>query len=63
MMRSILFAFAALFAASRAQNNFLLGNGQIFSPGFAVLNAPQPGTPLGGGMRRSAKERRALAGG
>ena len=27
---------------------FVTQNGQIFTPGFAVLNAPQPGTPLGG---------------
>ncbi|KXJ95803.1 hypothetical protein Micbo1qcDRAFT_201149 [Microdochium bolleyi] len=28
--------------------NFTIHNGQIFTPGLAVLNAPQPGTPLGG---------------
>ncbi|KAI5866899.1 hypothetical protein GGS23DRAFT_294293 [Durotheca rogersii] len=27
---------------------FTIAGGQIFTPGFAVLNAPQPGTPLGG---------------
>ncbi|KAK0745992.1 hypothetical protein B0T18DRAFT_141258 [Schizothecium vesticola] len=30
--------------------NFTIANGQIYTPGFAILNAPQPGTPLGGGM-------------
>ncbi|KAI1208877.1 uncharacterized protein F4807DRAFT_429811 [Annulohypoxylon truncatum] len=28
--------------------NFTIAGGQIFTPGFAVLDAPQPGTPLGG---------------
>ncbi|KAM0332490.1 hypothetical protein ACHAQA_002772 [Verticillium albo-atrum] len=28
--------------------NFTINNGQIFTPGLAILNAPQPGTPLGG---------------
>ncbi|CAJ2501748.1 Uu.00g046010.m01.CDS01 [Anthostomella pinea] len=28
--------------------NFTTAGGQIFTPGFAVLDAPQPGTPLGG---------------
>ncbi|KAK1834672.1 hypothetical protein QBC39DRAFT_7973 [Podospora conica] len=28
--------------------NFTIANGQIYTPGFAILNAPQPGTPLGG---------------
>lgn len=30
--------------------NFTISNGQIFTPGFAVLDSPQPGTPMGGGM-------------
>lgn len=30
--------------------NFTVAGGQIFTPGLAVLDAPQPGTPLGGGM-------------
>lgn len=29
--------------------NFTISNGQIFTPGFAVLDSPQPGTPMGGG--------------
>ncbi|KAK8126456.1 uncharacterized protein PG998_002215 [Apiospora kogelbergensis] len=28
--------------------SFTIANGQIFTPGFAILDAPQPGTPLGG---------------
>jgi len=33
-----------------AQNlNFVVAGGQIFTPGLAILDAPQPGTPLGGG--------------
>ncbi|KAJ9145238.1 WD40 repeat-like protein [Coniochaeta hoffmannii] len=28
--------------------NFTVAGGQIFTPGLAVLDAPQPGTPLGG---------------
>ncbi|KAI0846840.1 hypothetical protein F5Y00DRAFT_243209 [Daldinia vernicosa] len=28
--------------------DFTISGGQIFTPGFAVLDAPQPGTPLGG---------------
>ncbi|KAK0748147.1 hypothetical protein B0T21DRAFT_406686 [Apiosordaria backusii] len=29
---------------------FTIAGGQIFTPGLAVLNAPQPGTPLGGDL-------------
>lgn len=25
-------------------------NGQIFTPGIAIIDAPQPNAPLGGGM-------------
>ena len=39
----------ALLAGRGAAHNFTIHNGQIFTPGFAVLNAPQPRTPLGGG--------------
>lgn len=36
--------------ASRAacQVNFTVANGQIFTPGYVVVDSPQPGTPLGG---------------
>ncbi|KAJ2991144.1 hypothetical protein NUW58_g2624 [Xylaria curta] len=37
-----------LFVASALAADFVISNGQIFTPGFAVLDAPQPGTPLGG---------------
>ncbi|KAK8139752.1 hypothetical protein PG984_000875 [Apiospora sp. TS-2023a] len=38
-----------LLLASQSQAAiFTTANGQIFTPGFAILDAPQPGTPLGG---------------
>lgn len=41
---------AALAYASAGQaTNFTIINGQIFTPGLAIVNAPQPNTPLGGG--------------
>lgn len=36
-------------AGQSLAGNFTISNGQIFTPGFVVLNAPQPDTPLGGG--------------
>lgn len=39
----------ALVASRGSALVFTESNGQIFTPGFAVLDAPQPGTPLGGG--------------
>lgn len=30
--------------------NFTIINGQIFTPGLAIVDAPQPGTPEGGGV-------------
>lgn len=44
-----LMAAMAPLAVRGAAQNFTIHNGQIFTPGFAVLNAPQPNTPLGGG--------------
>jgi hypothetical protein len=38
-----------LLAATTFAINFVSSGGQIFTPGFAILDAPQPGTPLGGG--------------
>ncbi|KAK4230635.1 hypothetical protein QBC38DRAFT_356625 [Podospora fimiseda] len=37
-------------AASRLTSalSFTVANGQIYTPGLAILNSPQPGTPLGG---------------
>jgi hypothetical protein len=56
MMRSHFIAATALaaFAPAMAQSeadfarNFTIHNGQIYTPGLAILNAPQPGTPMGG---------------
>ncbi|KAL2124631.1 hypothetical protein VTJ04DRAFT_996 [Mycothermus thermophilus] len=40
---------ALLFGATLSSaQEFLIANGQIFTPGLAIVNAPQPGTPLGG---------------
>lgn len=50
MLSRALTAAGLLTVASATENmEFVTYNGQIFTPGFAVLNAPQPGTPLGGG--------------
>ncbi|KAF4469756.1 wd40 repeat [Fusarium albosuccineum] len=38
-----------LLASQALAEDFTISNGQIFTPGFVVLNAPQPDTPLGGG--------------
>jgi len=44
-------AVALLYTVTIAQAvNFTIINGQIFTPGLAIVNAPQPNTPLGGGM-------------
>ncbi|CAG9971384.1 unnamed protein product [Clonostachys byssicola] len=37
-----------LAAAGVALGDIVTHNGQIFTPGFVVVNAPQPNTPLGG---------------
>ena len=29
--------------------NFTIVNGQVYTPGLAIVDAPQPNTPLGGG--------------
>jgi hypothetical protein len=29
--------------------NFTIVNGQVYTPGLAIIDAPQPNTPLGGG--------------
>ncbi|KAI0102218.1 hypothetical protein GGR51DRAFT_528156 [Nemania sp. FL0031] len=41
-------ALLALLVASTLAADFVTFGGQIFTPGFAILDAPQPGTPLGG---------------
>jgi hypothetical protein len=49
-MVSNLLAVWLLVCISRALAlNFTIAGGQIFTPGFAILDSPQPGTPLGGG--------------
>ncbi|KAL2154782.1 hypothetical protein VTH82DRAFT_3458 [Thermothelomyces myriococcoides] len=40
---------ALVFAASiSSAAEFTIANGQIFTPGLVIVDAPQPGTPLGG---------------
>ncbi|KAJ4297203.1 hypothetical protein N0V88_004121 [Collariella sp. IMI 366227] len=43
---------AALLFAARISSaaNFTIANGQIYTPGLAIVDAPQPGTPLGGDL-------------
>ncbi|WQF77952.1 hypothetical protein CDEST_02966 [Colletotrichum destructivum] len=41
-------ALLSVFATFGSAQNFTISNGQIFTPGLIILNAPQPGTPLGG---------------
>ncbi|KAI0842015.1 hypothetical protein F5Y06DRAFT_258830 [Hypoxylon sp. FL0890] len=41
-------AFLSSLVSRAVALNFTIAGGQIFTPGFAVLDAPQPGTPLGG---------------
>ncbi|KAI0013452.1 hypothetical protein F4779DRAFT_563669 [Xylariaceae sp. FL0662B] len=43
-----LVAFLSLAICGVLALDFTVAGGQIFTPGFAVLDAPQPGTPLGG---------------
>lgn len=40
---------ALMLAATTHGENFTIINGQIFTPGLAIVDAPQPNTPLGGG--------------
>lgn len=42
-------ALPLVFAARALALNFTIAGGQIFTPGLAIVDAPQPGTPLGGG--------------
>jgi hypothetical protein len=46
--------FVQVLAASA--QDFIVSGGQIFTPGLAVVDAPQPGTPLGGGEQLSSSE-------
>jgi hypothetical protein len=42
-----------IFCCAIYKMNFTLVNGQIYTPGLAIVNAPQPYTPLGGGESRN----------
>jgi hypothetical protein len=44
------YALVTAFAVLGEAANFTIINGQIFTPGLAIVDAPQPNTPLGGGM-------------
>ncbi|KAG7293003.1 hypothetical protein NEMBOFW57_003048 [Staphylotrichum longicolle] len=46
------YAGAALLFAARMSSalNFTIANGQIYTPGLVIVDAPQPGTPLGGDL-------------
>jgi len=51
-MRSSTSIFAALISQVGCSYAQAIVNGQIFTPGIAIVNAPQPNTPLGGGKSR-----------
>lgn len=38
-------------------NNFTIVNGLVFTPGLAIVDAPQPYTPVGGGELFSLSSR------
>lgn len=44
----LLSLFLCLLTSAVHAVNFTVAGGQIFTPGFAIVDAPQPGTPLGG---------------
>ncbi|KAK4031663.1 hypothetical protein C8A01DRAFT_21160 [Parachaetomium inaequale] len=41
---------ALLLAAQTSALEFTIANGQIYTPGLVIVDAPQPGTPLGGDL-------------
>jgi hypothetical protein len=43
------YGILGLVLLSRAVNAQQIVNGQIYTPGIAIVDAPQPNTPLGGG--------------
>lgn len=54
LLRRLCGGVLLLLAASHAAGlSFTVSGGQIFTPGMVVLDAPQPGTPLGGGEQSS----------
>lgn len=58
---SISTALVALsFGWATAQQTFTINNGQVFTPGYAIVDSPMPGTPLGGCML-SPLDRRVLS--
>ncbi|EFX01840.1 hypothetical protein CMQ_8306 [Grosmannia clavigera kw1407] len=44
-----LWLLSLLAPAQSSALDFTVAGGQIFTPGFAIVDSPQPGTPLGGG--------------
>ncbi|KAL4730451.1 hypothetical protein ACLX1H_002487 [Fusarium chlamydosporum] len=48
MLSSLCLTAVLVLAGRSLADNFTISNGQIFTPGFVVLDAPQPYTPLGG---------------
>ncbi|KAM0342778.1 hypothetical protein ACHAPU_009270 [Fusarium lateritium] len=55
MLSSRQLTAALLLAGHTLAENFTISNGQIFTPGFVVLDAPQPNTPLGGDVTANGK--------
>jgi hypothetical protein len=50
MGATLLFGSLDLSSAQEQDNaNFTIINGQIYTPGLAIIDAPQPFTPEGGG--------------
>jgi hypothetical protein len=48
-MMAVLFRFSLLALLATCLNAQQIVNGQIYTPGIAIVDAPQPNTPLGGG--------------
>jgi hypothetical protein len=48
----------ALGLLTRGLNAQQIVNGQIFTPGIAIVDAPQPNTPLGGGESIFGRDRK-----
>ena len=44
-----LITVAIVVVSARCLNAQQIVNGQIFTPGIAIVDSPQPNTPLGGG--------------
>lgn len=50
LLRLLPAALLPLFIGRGLGLNFTMLNGQIYTPGFAIVDSPQPGTPEGGGL-------------